>query len=46
MSGLDSKDNSSTLVVYPEGATRVEAVGWDGKRVLAYGKPAPKKSPR
>ncbi|MGN0885179.1 MAG: M60 family metallopeptidase [Candidatus Spyradosoma sp.] len=43
MSGLDSKDNSSTLVIYPEGATRVEAVGWDGKRVLAYGKPAPRK---
>ena len=43
MSGLDSKDNSSTLVFYPEGATRVEAVGWDGKRVLAYGKAAPRK---
>lgn len=43
MSGLDSKDNSSTLVVYPEGATRVEAVGWDGKRILAYGKPGKKK---
>lgn len=38
MSGLNSKDNSSTLVIYPEGATRVEAVGWDGKRILAYGK--------
>lgn len=43
MSGLDSIDNSSTLVVYPEGATRVEAVGWDGKRILAYGKAGKKK---
>lgn len=44
MSGLDSKDNSSTLVIYPEGATRVEAVGWDGTRILAYGKPGKKKN--
>ncbi|MCD8284240.1 MAG: M60 family metallopeptidase [Opitutae bacterium] len=39
MSGLGFNDNSATRVLYPAGATRVEAVGWDGKRVLAYGKP-------
>ena len=30
MVGTDSKDNSSTTVAYPEGATRIEAVSWDG----------------
>ena len=38
MVGTDSKDNSSTTVPYPEGSTRIEAVSWDGKRTLAYGK--------
>lgn len=38
MSGLGCKDNSFTIVRYPEGSTRVEAVSWDGKRTLAYGK--------
>ena len=37
MGGTGSPDNSSTLVQYPEGATRIEAVAWDGKRTLAYG---------
>lgn len=41
MSGLGSKTNEFTLVRYPEGSTRVEAVGWDGTRILAYGKKAP-----
>lgn len=38
MVGTDSKDNSSTTVPYPDGATRIEAVSWDGKRTLVYGK--------
>lgn len=38
MVGTDSKDNSSTTVPYPEGSTRIEAVSWDGKRTLVYGK--------
>ena len=38
MVGTDSKDNSSTTVAYPEGSTRIEAVSWDGKRTLVYGK--------
>ncbi len=38
MVGTDSPDNSSTLVQYPEGATKVVAVGWNGKRALVYGK--------
>lgn len=38
MVGTDSKDNSSTTVVYPADATRIEAVSWDGKRTLVYGK--------
>ncbi len=38
MVGSGSSDNSSTLVQYPEGATRVEAVAWDGARTLVYGK--------
>ena len=37
MVGTGSPDNSSTLVQYPEGATRIEAVAWDGKRTLVYG---------
>lgn len=38
MVGTDSPDNTTTLVRYPEGATRIEAVSWDGKRTLVYGK--------
>lgn len=37
MVGTDSQDLSSTLVRYPQGATRVEAVGWNGERTLVYG---------
>ncbi len=36
--GAGSNDNQSTLVRYPDNATRVEAVAWDGKRSLVYGK--------
>ena len=36
--GTDSRDNSSTTVPYPEGSTRIEAVSWDGRRTLVYGK--------
>ncbi|MDR2981691.1 MAG: M60 family metallopeptidase, partial [Puniceicoccales bacterium] len=32
------EDNSATLVQYPEGCTRIEAVAWDGTRTLVYGK--------
>lgn len=35
--GTGSIDQSSTFVRYPEGATRIEAVSWDGKRTLVYG---------
>lgn len=37
MTGTGSKDNSSTLVQYPAGSTRIEAVSWDGKRSLVTG---------
>lgn len=37
MTGTGSPSNSSTLVQYPAGATRVEAVSWDGKRALVCG---------
>ena len=37
MVGTGSPDNSSTLVQYPEGATRIEAVAWDGKRTMVCG---------
>lgn len=40
MVGTDSPDNSSTLVMYPEGSTRIEAVAWDGKRTLVHGSPS------
>ncbi len=36
--GTDSPDLSSTLVRYPAGSTRIEAVAWDGTRTLVYGK--------
>lgn len=36
--GTDSPDLSETKVYYPEGSTRIEAVSWDGKRTLVYGK--------
>ncbi len=37
MVGTGSAANTSTLVQYPEGATRIEAVAWDGKRTLVDG---------
>lgn len=37
MVGTDSPDVSTTLVRYPENATRIEAVAWDGTRTLVYG---------
>lgn len=44
MVGTDSMDNSSTLVMYPEGSTRIEAVAWNGKRTLVHGqRPAEEK---
>lgn len=30
-------DKTATTVYYPDGSTRIEAVGWDGKRTLVYG---------
>lgn len=35
--GAGSTDNKTTLVRFPEGATRVEAVEWNGKRYLVTG---------
>ncbi|MFA7493612.1 MAG: M60 family metallopeptidase, partial [Proteiniphilum sp.] len=37
MVGLDSDDLNTTLVWYPPGSTRIEAVAWDGTRTLVYG---------
>lgn len=37
MVGTGSNNNSSTQVRYPTGATRIEAVAWDGERTLVYG---------
>lgn len=31
------KDKTATTVFYPDGATRIEAVSWDGSRTLVYG---------
>ena len=36
--GLGHKDNSSTTVIIPEGATAVVAVQWDGTRYTIYSK--------
>ena len=38
MMGTDSRERSTTLIRFPEGSTRIEAVSWDGKRTLVYGK--------
>ncbi len=43
MTGLGSKTNEFTVVRYPAGSTRVDAVGWDGSRVVAYSKRTRKK---
>lgn len=37
MVGTDSPERDYTLVRYPEGSTRIEAVAWDGTRTLVYG---------
>lgn len=37
IAGTGSPDNSSSLVPYSQGATRIEAVSWDGKRHLVHG---------
>lgn len=37
IAGTGTTNNSSTFVRYPEGATRIEAVSWDGKRTLVFG---------
>lgn len=37
MAGTGSRENRETLVPYPPGATRIEAVAWDGQRSLVYG---------
>jgi hypothetical protein len=34
--GLNQKDNASTDVILPAGATTVMAVSWDGKRYIIY----------
>ena len=34
--GLNQKDNKSTDVLLPEGATTVMAVQWDGRRFIIY----------
>ena len=36
--GTDYMNLDKTRVYYPEGSTRIEAVSWDGKRTLVYGK--------
>ena len=38
MVGTGDANNRSTLVAYPVGATRIEAVAFDGTRTLVYGK--------
>lgn len=37
MVGTGSKANLTTLVQFPAGATRIEAVSWDGRRTLVCG---------
>lgn len=37
MAGSGSENKEFTSVCYPEGSTRIEAVGWDGCRTLVYG---------
>lgn len=38
ISGTGDRFNQTTFVEYPEGATRIEAVGYDGTRMLVYGR--------
>ncbi len=37
MVGTGSSTNTSTIVSYPSGSTRIEAVGYDGTQVLVFG---------
>ncbi len=37
MAGTGSSDNTFTNASYPENATRIEAVGYDGTKVLVFG---------
>ena len=37
MAGTGSQGNLTSLVQFPTGATRIEAVSWDGKRTLVCG---------
>lgn len=37
MVGTGSADRKQTNVPFPEGSTRIEAVGWDGTRILVTG---------
>lgn len=37
ISGTGTINNSSTLVRYPEGATCIEAVAWNGEKTLVFG---------
>jgi hypothetical protein len=37
MTGSGSQDRNQTIVPYPAGSTRIEAVAWDGKRTLVFG---------
>jgi hypothetical protein len=37
MTGTGSSDSKQTIVPYPTGSTRIEAVGWDGTRNLVFG---------
>lgn len=37
MVGTGSSDNSFSQVPYPDGSTRIEAVGWDGTRIKVCG---------
>lgn len=37
MVGTGSDDSSFSEVPYPDGSTRIEAVGWDGTRVKVFG---------
>lgn len=32
-----SENNTSTMVRYPKGSTRIEAIAWNGKKTLVYG---------
>lgn len=37
MTGTGSSDGKHTVVPFPSGSSRIEAVAWDGKRTLVFG---------